>query len=237
MFVHVSLLPVVGSAGSGEQKTKPTQHSVKELRSLGLSPDLIVCRSTGKIDAGTKAKISTFCHVPQTHVLSVHDVSNIYHVPLILVSKQASEILYGQDRDAFELTQPLSSPLSSPLLSSPLLSSLLSTPLLLSSPLIFPPLPFPSLISSLLTHTAQVEQNIHSLIKQQLQLPTMTDMPILAQWESMATVVDNPTLSVSIAIVGKYTVQQQGGDAYLSVAKAIKHASIHMKVSQGQGQG
>lgn len=159
MFVHVSLLPVVGSAGSGEQKTKPTQHSVKELRSLGLSPDLIVCRSTGKIDAGTKAKISTFCHVPQTHVLSVHDVSNIYHVPLILV-----------------------------------------------------------------------EQNIHSLIKQQLQLPTMTDMPILAQWESMATVVDNPTLSVSIAIVGKYTVQQQGGDAYLSVAKAIKHASIHMKI-------
>ena len=82
MFIHVSLVPALGSAG--EQKTKPTQHSVKELRAVGMSPDIIVCRSKNELDSATKAKISGFCHVPPSHVLAVHDVSNIYHVPLIL---------------------------------------------------------------------------------------------------------------------------------------------------------
>ena len=82
MFIHVSLVPALGA--SGEQKTKPTQHSVKELRAVGMSPDIIVCRSTNQLDSATKAKISGFCHVAQSNVLAVHDVSNIYHVPLIL---------------------------------------------------------------------------------------------------------------------------------------------------------
>lgn len=73
MFIHVSLVPALGSCG--EQKTKPTQHSVKELRAVGMSPDIIVCRSTNQLDKATKAKISGFCHVPPTHVLAVHDVS------------------------------------------------------------------------------------------------------------------------------------------------------------------
>ena len=73
MFVHVSLLPTVGS--SQEQKTKPTQHSVKELRAIGLSPDCIVLRSSNHVDDSTREKISTFCHVSPESILSVHDVS------------------------------------------------------------------------------------------------------------------------------------------------------------------
>ncbi|GBG32894.1 CTP synthase [Hondaea fermentalgiana] len=81
-LVHVSLIPVLGSVG--EQKTKPTQHGIKELMSLGLSPDLIVCRSSEVVEESTRKKISQFCHVAPSCVISVHDVSNIYHVPLIL---------------------------------------------------------------------------------------------------------------------------------------------------------
>lgn len=57
---------------------------VQELRALGLSPDIIVCRATHMLSQSTKNKICTFCHVSPEHILSVHDVSNIYHVPLIL---------------------------------------------------------------------------------------------------------------------------------------------------------
>ena len=90
-FLHVSLVPVLGSVG--EQKTKPTQHSIRELRSVGLSPDVIVCRSSQKLERSTAEKISLFCHVPPDHVLSVHDVSNIYHVALILCEQGLPDIL------------------------------------------------------------------------------------------------------------------------------------------------
>lgn len=85
MLVHLSLVPCVG--GAGEQKTKPTQHSVKELCSLGLFPDLVVCRCASRLGESTKLKLSNFCHVQPSHVISVHDVSNIYFVPLILVEQ------------------------------------------------------------------------------------------------------------------------------------------------------
>jgi CTP synthase len=91
MFIHVSLVPALGSVG--EQKTKPTQHSVKELRSVGMSPDIIVCRSSNQLDAATKAKISGFCHVSPSHVLAVHDVSNIYHVPLLLAQQNIHTLI------------------------------------------------------------------------------------------------------------------------------------------------
>jgi CTP synthase len=91
MFVHLSLVPVLGSVG--EQKTKPTQHSVQELRKVGLSPDVIVCRSTELVDESTRRKISIFCHVAPDHVLSVHDVSNIYHVPLLLAEQNLHAII------------------------------------------------------------------------------------------------------------------------------------------------
>jgi CTP synthase len=87
-LVHVSLVPVLGSVG--EQKTKPTQHGVKELRSAGLSPDIIVCRSQEALYQSTKEKIAMFCQVSPQHVLGVRDVSNIYHVPLVLEEQNAT---------------------------------------------------------------------------------------------------------------------------------------------------
>lgn len=93
-LVHVSLVPVLGTVG--EQKTKPTQHAIKELRSAGLTPDVIICRSTTELEPATKAKIGMFCQVPATHVLSVHDVSNIYHVPLLLSNQGAARILMSK---------------------------------------------------------------------------------------------------------------------------------------------
>lgn len=81
--VHVSLIP----EPKGEQKTKPTQNSVKELRGLGITPDLIVCRSSKAISQDIKAKISMFCHVPTSQVISMEDVSSIYRVPLMLTDQ------------------------------------------------------------------------------------------------------------------------------------------------------
>ncbi|KAG9332048.1 hypothetical protein JZ751_016181 [Albula glossodonta] len=71
-------------SATGEQKTKPTQNSVRELRGLGLSPDLIVCRCSTPLDNAVKEKISMFCHVEPEQVICVHDVSSIYRVPLLL---------------------------------------------------------------------------------------------------------------------------------------------------------
>ncbi|KAJ3214541.1 CTP synthase ura7 [Dinochytrium kinnereticum] len=81
-LVHVSLVPVVGSVN--EQKTKPTQASIRDLRGLGLSPDIIACRSTKILDTSVQSKISMFCHVPVANVLAVHDCKSVYHVPLLL---------------------------------------------------------------------------------------------------------------------------------------------------------
>ena len=81
-FVHVSLVPVMGPVG--EQKTKPTQHTVKELRGLGIIPDILVCRSENPLDTETKSKLAAFCHVDEDAVVSAHDVSNLYQIPISL---------------------------------------------------------------------------------------------------------------------------------------------------------
>jgi len=82
VFVHVSLVPVMGPVG--EQKTKPTQHTVKELRGLGITPDVLVCRAEHPLARETVEKLAAFCHVTPEAVMSAHDVSNIYRVPLLL---------------------------------------------------------------------------------------------------------------------------------------------------------
>ena len=87
--MFVSLVPIL----SNEQKTKPTQHGVRDLRSLGLSPKVIFCRSNFPLEQGTKDKISAFCHVPPCHVMSVHDVNNVYHVPLLLLQQNLHKIM------------------------------------------------------------------------------------------------------------------------------------------------
>ncbi|KAI5069537.1 hypothetical protein GOP47_0015838 [Adiantum capillus-veneris] len=86
-LVHVSLVPVLGA--TGEQKTKPTQHSVKDLRALGLMPNLLACRSVKPLAQSTKEKLLQFCHVSAEHVLNIFDVSNIWHVPLLLRDQKA----------------------------------------------------------------------------------------------------------------------------------------------------
>lgn len=88
----VSLVPII----SDEQKTKPTQHGVKDLRSLGLSPSIIFCRSTEEMLGATRQKISDFCNVPPQSVLSVHDVKNVYQVPLLLQSQNLHGLLMKQ---------------------------------------------------------------------------------------------------------------------------------------------
>jgi CTP synthase len=81
-YVHVTLVPFIGP--SGEQKTKPTQHSVTELRSRGIQPDLIVCRSEAPLSDDLKRKISNLCDVDEHAVVNAADVDNIYELPLIL---------------------------------------------------------------------------------------------------------------------------------------------------------
>ncbi|KOX75796.1 CTP synthase [Melipona quadrifasciata] len=88
---HVSLVPQPRS--TGEPKTKPTQSSVRELRGLGLSPDLIVCRSEQPIGDSVKEKISNFCHVAPEQVITIHDLSSIYRVPLLMESQGVIEFL------------------------------------------------------------------------------------------------------------------------------------------------
>jgi CTP synthase len=81
-FVHVTLVPFIGPAG--EQKTKPTQHSVTELRSRGIQPDVIVCRSERPLSDSLKHKISRLCDVPPEGVVNAADAGNLYEVPLVL---------------------------------------------------------------------------------------------------------------------------------------------------------
>ena len=81
-YVHLTLVPYLGP--SGEQKTKPTQHSVTELRSRGIQPDVIVCRSDRMISDDLKRKISLLCDVPIEAVVSAVDADNIYQIPLVL---------------------------------------------------------------------------------------------------------------------------------------------------------
>jgi len=90
-FVHVSLVPVLGSPS--EQKTKPTQHSVKQMMSLGLRPDFLACRGTEPLEAGTRRKLSLFCSVPENAIMSLHDVSNIYRVPLMMIEQNLPAML------------------------------------------------------------------------------------------------------------------------------------------------
>jgi CTP synthase len=81
-YVHVTLVPFIGP--SGEQKTKPTQHSVTELRSRGIQPDAIVCRSDRPIPTRLKEKISQLCDVPEQGIVSAVDAESLYEIPLVL---------------------------------------------------------------------------------------------------------------------------------------------------------
>ena len=106
LYMHVTLLPWIPAAG--EMKTKPTQHSVKELRSIGIQPDILVCRCDRPLQPGLKEKLSEFCDVPVASVITSPDANSIYEVPLILeregLAQQALELLHLPQREP-DLTQ------------------------------------------------------------------------------------------------------------------------------------
>jgi len=94
IFVHTTLVPMVSAVG--EQKTKPTQHSVKELRSLGVQPHIVVARSEAPLDASTRKKISFTCDVPLEAVISAPTAKTIYQVPVIFEEQGLTNFLLGK---------------------------------------------------------------------------------------------------------------------------------------------
>ncbi|MBK7728531.1 MAG: CTP synthase [Gammaproteobacteria bacterium] len=91
LFIHLTLVPYIRSAG--ETKTKPTQHSVKEMRSMGLQPDILLCRSEVHIDVSSRRKIALFTDVQERAVISVPDVDMIYRLPLLLHEEHLDDIV------------------------------------------------------------------------------------------------------------------------------------------------
>jgi CTP synthase len=91
IFIHLTLVPFIGTAG--ELKTKPTQHSVRDLRSIGIQPDILLCRTDRFLDADIKRKIALFCDVNEEAVITAKDVETIYEVPLVLSAEGLDRII------------------------------------------------------------------------------------------------------------------------------------------------
>ena len=100
LFMHLTLVPYLAAAG--EVKTKPTQHSVKELLSIGIQPDILICRSDRSIPANERAKIALFCNVPERAVVSLKDVDTIYKIPAMLKAQGLDQFVV----DRFGLSCP-----------------------------------------------------------------------------------------------------------------------------------
>ncbi len=96
LFMHLTLVPYIPT--SGEIKTKPTQHSVKELRSIGIQPDVLVCRGDRPVPDGERRKIALFTNVPERAVISAIDADSIYRIPLMLHAQGLDEIVVDQLR-------------------------------------------------------------------------------------------------------------------------------------------
>ena len=94
LYIHLTLVPFIGSAG--ELKTKPTQHSVRDLRSIGIQPDVLLCRTDRALEQDMKRKIALFCDVPEEAVITARDVASIYEVPLNLAEQGLDGILLNR---------------------------------------------------------------------------------------------------------------------------------------------
>ena len=94
IYVHLTLVPFIGAAG--ELKTKPTQHSVRDLRSIGIQPDVLLCRTDRFLDSDIKRKIALFCDVAEEAVITAKDVDTIYEVPLVLKAEGLDQIILKQ---------------------------------------------------------------------------------------------------------------------------------------------
>src|SRR6059036_903358 len=91
LYVHLTLVPFIGAAG--ELKTKPTQHSVRDLRSIGIQPDILLCRTDRFLDTDIKKKIALFCDVDEEAVITAKDVQTIYEVPVVLAGEGLDRIV------------------------------------------------------------------------------------------------------------------------------------------------
>src|SRR5438046_5547204 len=91
IYIHLTLVPFIGTAG--ELKTKPTQHSVRDLRSIGIQPDILLCRTDRFLDADIKRKIALFCDVNEEAVITAKDVETIYEVPVVLAAEGLDSIV------------------------------------------------------------------------------------------------------------------------------------------------
>jgi CTP synthase len=94
MFIHLTLVPYIGHAG--ELKTKPTQHSVNELRRIGIAPDMVVCRSEAELSTDIRRKIALFASLPVEAVVSAYDVDDIYRVPLVFNKQGVDEFILSE---------------------------------------------------------------------------------------------------------------------------------------------
>ena len=106
MYIHLTLVPYIGHAG--ELKTKPTQHSVNELRRIGVQPDMVVARSEGALSKEIRKKIALFASLPVEAVISAHDVRSIYEVPLVLRGQGVDDLVlehFGIEAPAPELSE------------------------------------------------------------------------------------------------------------------------------------
>src|ERR687886_636597 len=106
MFVHLTLVPYIGHAG--ELKTKPTQHSVNELRRIGIQPDMVMCRSEAALSADIRKKIALFASLPPEAVISAYDVDNIYKVPLWFHEQGVDDLIidhFGLDAEPADLDE------------------------------------------------------------------------------------------------------------------------------------
>ncbi|WP_020408270.1 CTP synthase [Hahella ganghwensis] len=106
LFMHLTLVPYIATAG--EVKTKPTQHSVKEMRSIGLQPDILVCRSEHSIDQSSRRKIALFTNVEEKAVIALEDADSIYKIPRMLHAQGLDEIIverFGLECGAADLSE------------------------------------------------------------------------------------------------------------------------------------
>ncbi|MGH2857330.1 MAG: CTP synthase [Solirubrobacteraceae bacterium] len=103
MFLHLTLVPYIGHAG--ELKTKPTQHSVNELRRIGIAPDMVVCRSEAELSADIRAKIALFASLPVEAVVSAYDVDDVYRIPLVFNAQGVDEFILSE-HFGIETSQP-----------------------------------------------------------------------------------------------------------------------------------
>lgn len=199
-LTFVSLVPIMGE----EQKTKPTQHGVRDLRSVGLSPTVIFCRCKEVLEESTKIKIASFCHVGGSEaVLSVHDVSNVYHVPLLLMEQKLHRIL--AEKLELETIPSLEGRLD----------------------LTMGGLEAKSTMWNLIEGDVANEKVMKMLNNGETLCGLSGMTRSMTDWARMAFKLDGFEKEVKIVIVGKYTGLQ---DSYLSVIKSLKVSSSFVDV-------